>query len=321
MSDNPGEFGLINKIRKQFGDIAGGNGIGFGACEGIGDDCAVIPVSDTESLVVTTDMLVEGVHFLRSGTTPFLLGRKSLAVNLSDVAAMGARPFASFLTISLPEGFRSEWAGEFMNGYHGISKQYGVALLGGDTTSSPDRIVISVTAMGRTVTSNIKRRSAAKSGDKIFILGHLGDSSKGFIDIMNGGSDTQAALIHNSPEPQVEEGIWLGNQPDVHAMIDLSDGLASDLLHILEESNLAAEVTLENIPHDTTIKQAVTGGEDYKLLFTADPDNTNKICSEFREKFGYSPTEIGVTAKGIPKITWIENGNIITPSWKGYTHF
>lgn len=371
--DKPGEFDLIEKIRKLFegltagaegcgsgtcgsqvgkvGEVGSGNpdlagcsgqggaeGCGSGAsgsgsggdsgshkgtCEGIGDDCAVIPISADESMVVTTDMLVEDVHFLRGGTTAFLLGRKALAVNLSDVAAIGARPFASFLSVSLPEGTAGRWADEFMEGYHSVSARYGVALLGGDTTFSPDRIVISVTAMGRVANGNIKRRSAAIVGDKILVSGNLGGSSQGLIDIIAGRTDTPAVHLHNDPAPQVEEGLWLGGQPGVHAMIDLSDGLASDLLHILEESGAGAAVAVENIPREAgvTVEQAVAGGEDYKLLFTADPAEAERICAEFRQRFGYTPAEIGTITAGKPLIAWTENGRAISPSWKGYTHF
>lgn len=210
MPDNPGEFALIDKIRKLFGGLADENHcLGHGRCEGIGDDCAVIPVSDTESLVVTSDMLVEEVHFLRNCITPFLLGRKSLAVNLSDVAAMGAKPFASFLSISLPADIGTEWIDEFLRGYHDISSEFGTALLGGDTVSSPDNVVISVTAIGRAANKSIKRRSAAATGDIILVAGQLGDSAQGLIDIRNGNCDTAFTLIHNNPAPQVREGIWL----------------------------------------------------------------------------------------------------------------
>lgn len=137
-----GEFGWIAGIREKFRGVPSGESLG------IGDDCAVIPCGDGEALVVTTDMLIEDVHFLRAVIPPYLLGRKSLAVNLSDVASMGAVPIASFLSIALPGDVSAGWADRFTDGYRSLSEEFGVPLLGGDTTSSQDRIAINVTAIG-----------------------------------------------------------------------------------------------------------------------------------------------------------------------------
>ena len=147
------EFGFIDHIKELFATLPDN---GF---EGIGDDCAVLPVGEGESLVFTTDMLAEGVHFLRSATSPRELGRKSLAVNLSDVASMGARPVATLLSLSLPTDTAGTWAEEFMVGYRELSEAFGVTLAGGDTTRSAAGITINVTAIGRIADAHIKRRS------------------------------------------------------------------------------------------------------------------------------------------------------------------
>ena len=243
-----GEFGWIAGIREKFRGVPSGESLG------IGDDCAVIPCGDGEALVVTTDMLIEDVHFLRAVIPPYLLGRKSLAVNLSDVASMGAVPIASFLSIALPGDVSAGWADRFTDGYRSLSEEFGVPLLGGDTTSSQDRIAINVTAIGRIARAKVKYRSGARENDIVYVTGYLGDSAQGLLDIRSGAYDSPFVAVHHDPHPCVNEGIWLGNQPEVHAMMDISDGLASDLSHILEESKTGAEISIERIPTRTTVE-------------------------------------------------------------------
>ena len=269
------EFGFIDHIKELFAALPDN---GF---EGIGDDCAVLPVGEGESLVFTTDMLAEGVHFLRSATSPRELGRKSLAVNLSDVASMGARPVATLLSLSLPADTAGTWAEEFMLGYRELSEAFGVTLAGGDTTRSAAGITINVTAIGRIADAHIKRRSGARPGDAILVAGELGLSGAGLHDILAGRYDTPAAAAHRNPQPQVAEGIWLGARSEVHAMMDLSDGLASDLGHILDRSSAGAEVELSLIPvaPGSDLRTAACGGEDYKLLLTADPSAADRLAA------------------------------------------
>lgn len=236
------EFGFIKQIAAHFAALPAN---GF---EGIGDDCAVLPIGEDEALLFTTDLLNEGVHFLRAATSAHELGRKSLAVNLSDIAAMGGRPVATLLSLSLPADTTDDWAIEFMEGYRELSEEFDVALIGGDTTRSESGIVINVTAIGRADIAHIKRRNDARAGDTIFVAGELGASGAGLRDILAGRCDTPLAAIHRNPQPQVAEGIWLGAQPEVHAMMDLSDGLASDIRHILERSHCGAVLDTERIP-------------------------------------------------------------------------
>ena len=210
-------FGFIEQLAARFVALPAN---GF---EGIGDDCAVLPVGNGEALLFTTDLLTEGVHFLRAATSARELGGKSLAVNLSDVAAMGGRPVATLLSLSLPADTTDAWATEFMEGYREMSERFGVTLAGGDTTRSTAGIVINVTAIGRADATHIKRRSDARAGDTIFVTGELGASGAGLNDILAGRYDTPAAAIHRNPQPHVAEGLWLGARPEVHAMMDLSD--------------------------------------------------------------------------------------------------
>ena len=314
-----GEFGLIDRIRTLFGDIPSGT------IEGIGDDCAVLPSAGGRALVITTDLLTENIHFLRRALSPEELGRKSLAVNLSDVAAMGASPVGSLLSIALPADCRGEWAEQFMAGYHELSLRYGVPLIGGDTTSSESGITINVVALGSAPRNRIKRRSAARPGDIIAVTGALGESAAGLRDVLAGRFDTPLARIHHNPIPCVKEGEWLGHRQEVHAMIDLSDGLASDLPHIMELSDVGAVVDLERIPTPCTLEEAVSGGEDYKLLFTVEPGKWPALCNAYRKRFGMSPVAIGeITSREETTnshIVWRSAGKPVEREWHGFSHF
>lgn len=310
------EFGFIDKICARFAELP------LNGFEGIGDDCAVLPVADGDALLFTADLLNEGVHFLRRATSARELGGKALAVNLSDIAAMGGRPVATLLSLALPPDAGETWAEEFMEGYRALSERYGVALVGGDTTRSGQGITINVTAIGRAPLSCIKRRSAARPGDVLFTTGALGASGAGLRDLLAGRLDTPAAVEHRNPRPQVEEGFWLGMRREVHAMMDLSDGLASDLRHILDRSGVGAEVLLERIPvaEGSDLQTAACGGEDYKLLLTADAEGAGRLADEFLKRFG-SPLHPLGRITGTRELVWLQNGNPVPLDWHGFTHY
>lgn len=311
------EFGLIDHIRRRFADLPTN---GF---EGIGDDCAVLPLDGGEALVFTSDLLTEGVHFLRHATSARELGHKALAVNLSDVAAMGARPVATLLSLALPRDLDPAWAEEFMEGYRALSARWGAALVGGDTTRSEGGVTINVTAIGRARADCLKRRSDARPGDLIFVTGKLGASGAGLRDLLAGRLDTPQAAAHRMPEPQVAQGLWLGQRPEVHAMMDLSDGLASDLPHILERSAAGAEVDLRAIPvaAGADLRTAACGGEDYQLLFTASAAEAAALRADFAARFGTPLHAVGriVAGRGI---TWLRDGKPQRlDDWHGFEHF
>ena len=273
-----GEFGLIDRISRG---IAIPEGV-----VGIGDDCAIIPQKEGKDLIVSTDMLMESIHFLKQDIRPYSLGWKSAAVNLSDIAAMGGRPLASFLSIALPKDIDCEWIEEFIHGYKDISGQYNCPLLGGDTVSSPDRICINVAILGEVESGKALRRSGARNGDKICVTGNLGNSGGGLKVIMEGVERDSAALAlikeHYQPVPRIKEGLALLESGVVHCMMDISDGLVSDLRHLLEASGKGAELDARALPLSSELRRccelhgwdpveiAVGGGEDYELLFTAE---------------------------------------------------
>ncbi len=309
------EFGFIDSIKTLFEQIPNN---GF---EGIGDDCAVLPIGSDESLLFTSDMLVEDIHFTRSSISPFDLGYKSLAVNLSDVAAMGAHPTATLLSISLPQKLPKGWAAEFMRGYHDLSKKYNVALVGGDTTASTAKITINVTAIGRTPNRQIKRRSDAKVGDIVVVTGRLGDSAAGLKDLLSGDINSPFAKIHYRPTPRIEEGMWLGQQSCVHAMMDISDGVASDIRHIMSRSGVGVRINVDSLPTIHSAHVALCGGDDYELLFSVEPNHIERLISHFKENFSTQITPIGEIIDNHNNIEWYVKNQKITDDFMGFRHF
>ena len=307
------EFSFIDDIAKTFGTLPHN---GF---EPIGDDCTVLDMG-TDTLVISTDMLVEDIHFMRGASLPEEVGYKSLMVNISDVAAMGATPTAALLSLSLSEATQGEWVEGFMRGFYEGCKKYSVALVGGDTTASRDKVCINVVAIGRAPKANIKRRSAAKVGDLICVTGKLGASSKGLVDIMFGDLNTAAAKVHRRAQARIEEGKILGECEAVHAMMDVSDGIASDIKHIMEQSNVGAEIELKQVPTDYDIRFATTGGEDYELLLTVAPECYNEVAETLHSATGTPLTAIGRIVEG-GELKWFEDGVPAEIELQGFTHF
>lgn len=308
-----GEFGLIEQIDKSFTVPSG--------IKGIGDDCAVIPQQTGLDTLVSTDMLIEGIHFIRKDISAKELGWKSAAVNFSDIAAMGGRPTGTFLSFALPGDLEEEWVKDFIEGFRQMSEVVAeqllgfpdssscIPLLGGDTTSSPGPVCINVTVTGECPHGSAKLRSGARAGDLICVTGPLGDSAAGLDVILkrqaatsgsgekstadgDGGlAEEESYLLsrHYHPIPRIREGLVLSSCEGVHAMMDISDGIASDLGHILKASGKAAFIELESIPLSPQMKAYCTvhgldpyalatgGGEDYELLFTLDPTATPAI--------------------------------------------
>ncbi len=309
-----GEFQFIDNIKNLFSSLPTN---GF---EGIGDDCAVLPISEHDSLLFTSDMLVEGVHFMRDTISAFDLGVKSLAVNLSDIASSGGAPVATLLSISLPKGVDSVWSSEFMRGYHSLSQRHNVALVGGDTTSSTEQITINVTAIGRVKNIHIKRRSAARVGDIIMVSGSLGDSAAGLKALMDGDVNNRYVSSHLLPTPRIEEALWLSKQSAVHAMMDISDGVASDVRHIMSSSKVGARINLEALPTDHDFERALCGGEDYELMFTVDSSRAEALVRDFKDMFATQITTIGEIVES-NSIEWMLHGTRQTIDFMGFRHF
>ncbi|MEW6989456.1 thiamine-phosphate kinase [Colwelliaceae bacterium 6441] len=297
---------------------------------GIGDDCALLTPSERQNIAITTDTLVAGVHF-PSDTPPRAIGHKAIAVNLSDLAAMGAEPTWLSMAITLPN-IDEEWVSEFCAGVFELCEYYHVQLVGGDTTQGP--LSITVTAQGLTPFDKHITRSGAKAGDWLYVTGELGDAALALQHYYKKVSLTKEALNTvnkrlNYPMPRVLAGQALRGYAS--AAIDLSDGLIADLEHICQASNVGANLVLENLPLSDTlnaslgqaagIELALKGGDDYELLFTVSEDK--KVGMETAlANFGVT---IPVTCIGqlnaTGKITTILNNKPTQIDAQGFEHF
>ncbi|HEX8096609.1 MAG TPA: thiamine-phosphate kinase [Pyrinomonadaceae bacterium] len=319
---------------------------------GIGDDAAVIRQWGEGDTVITTDLLVEDVDF-RLGTAPAaLLGHKALAVSLSDIAAMGARPRWALLSLGVPrEVWDSEFLEEFYEGFFALADRFGVALVGGDVSRTPERIVIDSVVLGETARGRAVLRSGARPGDHIFVTGTLGASAAGLRLLERGARLTKRGprprrarlveallLKHLAPEPRVAWGELLGAERLATAMIDTSDGLSSDLAHLCRESGVGARIEASRVPVHPALSEirrdnaaqfdfpntdplalALHGGEDFELLFTIRPRDLKRLPTEFS---GIKATYIGDVTDAPNRLTLRHEGGRerrLRPA--GYSHF
>ncbi len=315
----PSEFALIDLIRqrvKSRSDVV----------LGIGDDAALLSVPKDQLLVVSTDTLNSGVHFPED-TAPEDIGYKSLAVNLSDLAAMGATPAWVSLAISLPDN-NIEWLEKFLDGFFELADEHSVQLIGGDTTQGP--LSITVTAHGFVPKDQALRRDAAKAGDEIWVTGSIGDAAGGLAQWRAQGLQS-AKLRHrlDRPTPQVNIGIAL--RGIANAAIDISDGLLADLSHILLASKLGAEIEVCRVPMSKPLLDhfpddqeryglQLSGGDDYELCFTA-PAHQSMAIEQALAECDVVGTVIGHTVAGSELKCFDENGELFQIRKKGFEHF
>jgi len=270
------EHGLTREMRRAFGT-------GAGARVGSGDGCAGREPVAGRLLLATTDLLIEDVHFRRRYATPGDIGWKALAVNLSDIASMGGLPRWALVALACPPDITADGVVEFCSAMRELASAHGVTIVGGDTSTSPAGWIVNLTLVGETI-ANPKLRSGARPGDLIAVTGSLGRSAAG-LALLEAAPGERGDLVraHLRPIPRVREGQALGAIEGVTAMIDLSDGLATDLGHIAEESGVGARIGLARLPVDEATRAAArrlsrdatswatSGGEDYELLITLTP--------------------------------------------------
>ena len=326
-----GEFGLIDLFRKGWPDEAAG------VIKGIGDDCAVLDPGGERLLLVTTDMLVERVHFSVKAFPPYELGVRCIAVNLSDIAAMGSARSFSFLSFGAPPDTDTAFAASFMDGFRECSLRYDSLLLGGDTVSS-DRLVVNVSVLGLIERERVLYRGAAKEGDHIYVSGYLGDAAAGLELIKN----PQTGLVrrdrdyltarHRTPEPRIRLGRLLSQSGQAHACIDLSDGIASDLGHVCRESGLGGRIHADKIPISSACRKlareksvdprtwSLFGGEDFELLFTASPEKGRNLQARAKTELNLIVTEVGemISGQGVRLVRGDQEDDITA---RGYNHF
>jgi thiamine-monophosphate kinase len=306
------ERNLIEYIRKKSA-LSSFHGL----IKGIGDDCAVLGKPATGSWLVSTDMLVDGVHFNRNWHPPRLLGRKTIAVNLSDIAAMGGIPRFFLLAVSLPSGLSPDWLFQWLEGVSEILAEYDCALIGGDTVQG-NELNITVTVIGEQHPAGVIYRTGAKVGDTVYVSGHLGSSAAG-LSILKKTAGNQE-LIENAwkilidaqlnPTPQIQLGQSLCASGCVTAMQDISDGLATDLSHICIESGVGAALHEHRLPYLPILDQVcknlklhkldclLRGGEDYQLVFTVRQGSEENLEDSLRQSGRHVVYPVGKIEKG-----------------------
>jgi len=328
-----GEFGFIRRIRPGALFRPGA------VVRGIGDDAAAFRPAGGRLALVTTDLLVEGIHFLREEGRFRDLGWKALAVNLSDIAAMGGEAREAFVALAVPEATPLEALEELYRGIGDLASRWQVNVLGGDTTAAPRDLVICITVYGEVAEAELLTRAGARPGDALVVTGTLGDSRAG-LEILLGraraeGEDVAALVCaHRRPVPHLAEGRFLAAAGGaVHAAIDVSDGLGADLGHLLEESGVGARLFAARLPVSQALRRfcrglgrdpaeyAFAGGEDYVLLAAVAPEAVSALGKGFRERFGGDLAVIGeITAAGVRE--WIdETGSARELSAPGWDHF
>lgn len=304
-----GEFDLIRRIAER---VASDPRITLG----IGDDCAVIRGEDERDLLVTTDMLMDGRHFQLGPATPEQVGYKALAVNLSDIAAMAGEPVAAFVAVALPRGNAVEIAEGLLRGMLPLASEFGVALAGGDTNAWDGPLVICITVIGDAVAPGPVTRSGAEPGDVLFVTGPLGGSLAG---------------RHLAPRPRVFEALALHRAARLKAMIDLSDGLSSDLAHVLKASgDLGATIEADLIPihpdahspalrdQRSALEHALHDGEDFELCFAVSAADAAILESDPPQ--GTRPIRIGTIRHGPGMILKHADGSVTTLQRAGFDH-
>ncbi len=322
-----GEFGLIGRIQKLTPRTSSATLLG------IGDDAAALTLSASQTLLVTTDVLLEGVHFDLAYTDFYSLGWKAAAANLSDIAAMGGVPRFCLTALGIPRRTAAEHVTEFYRGFNALLKKHKTSLVGGDTSSSLHGLFISVTALGGVEPGKMVSRSGARPGDRIFVTGTLGDSAAGLELLQNNvrreaGGVRRLIQKHLRPVPRVAEGREIALSGCASAMIDVSDGLASDLGHLCERSGVGAVVHSENLPLSASLRKnndrlrrpllqyALSGGEDYELLFTVPPAAVKKLRS-----LRMSLSEVGMVTSGKSVFLTGDKGRTKLLPASGYDHF
>ena len=280
---------------------------------GVGDDCAVLRVGEGVWLA-SCDASLEGVHFRRDWATPEDIGWKAAASALSDIAAMGGVPRFALVTLACPADTEAAYLARLYGGLRSAFDACGTVLIGGDTTASPQGVVLDVTVLGEAENGRYLLRSGAKAGDRLVVTGAPGFSGAGLLALERGIDAPEAIRAHQRPEPRFQEGQWLAARSEVHALIDLSDGLAADAQHIAEASNVGVDFRSDQLPIAAELAHAADllgedghdlacyGGEDYELLAAVSQEAAEALCADFRRAFEAPIAIVGALEAGTPQV-------------------
>ena len=329
----PGEAEIISRIRRRARATDQ-------VLVGIGDDAAVLRHGTATDLIACCDLMAEGVHFRREWAAPRLIGHKALAVTLSDVAAMGGVARFAMISIALPHALSPGFIEELLEGIFELADSSGVSIIGGDTSSSVDSLFIDTSVIGECVAGRAITRKGAKVGDAIYVTGAFGASALGLLlleqgfrltDLAESDARAEALMKHLAPAPRLKIGRAIGERGLATAMIDISDGLSTDLWHVLDESDCGAIIKADRVPIADCVRRLATGdsgieplrlaldgGEEYELLFTSPLENQTGIA-EMSEELGVPITAIGriVADKGL---RLERNGSFEAIPPSGYEH-
>jgi thiamine-monophosphate kinase len=343
--ENLGEFGLISRI-------AAGVNTHASVVTGIGDDAAVTALTPGMQLLTSTDMLLEDVHFRRTWHDPVRLGRKSLAVSISDIAAMGGIPRWALLSLAIPAGLSLNFIDDYMCGFLAMASEHQVSLIGGDTCSSRSGLTVSVTIMGEQFPGKIVRRSGAQPDDDIWVTGTLGDAALGLKIVERGFNSAQSPRPDGSisdspggfdgsnyfvsrlldPTPRTAAALVLADAGLITAMVDISDGVQADFGHIAEQSGVGGRIHIADLPlsplfvissalySDNPCQLALSGGEDYELCFTAHRSSRQKIIDCIK-KCGIAATRIGIVTNCAGVVVVNPDGSLYDTNKEGFNHF
>lgn len=325
-SHKTGEF---ERIERLFAPLAAG----FPGALGLTDDAALIRPTDGHELVVTTDTVVAGVHYI-GDESPDLVARKLLRMNLSDLASMGARPVAYTLNVALPSDLEDDWLEAFTQGLAMDQAEFGISLAGGDSVSTPGPVTLTVTAFGEVPAGRALRRSGARPGDVVFVSGTVGDGAlglkvqRGLLPALPQAQQDVLTARYRLPRPRL--GCGVGLRGIAHAAIDVSDGMVADLGHIADTSGVAARIDAASVPLseaasaalalDPALRDAVLGGgDDYELLFTVPPASVGRVAA-LSQALALPLTAVGAIEPGQGVRVLGADGAEIALATRGFTH-
>lgn len=329
-----GEFGLIDRIQKILPEVDHKDVI-----IGIGDDTAVIRLDENRALLITCDIQVEDQHFRLKNISPYQLGRRATAVNLSDIAAMGGTPTFALVSLGFPKFFSVTDFDELFKGIHDQLLPFSAIVVGGNISNTESKLIIDITLIGEVSPTQLLTRSGARVGDRIFVTGRLGESGAGLSVLKKFGNNypedfEHIVQKHLQPIPRIQIGQLIARSGFATAMIDISDGIASDLYHICKRSNVGAEIYQEKIPLPSNINNIATltgksalhlalhSGEDYELLFTIKPNTPMSLINSFATDSAVAISEIGrITSKDLGYYLMDYKGKHVSIQPKGWDHF
>ena len=329
-----GEFGLIERIRQILGRQEDGRIV-----LGIGDDAAAVKLGTDKCLLVTCDTQIEDTHFRRRDISSYELGRRAMAVNLSDIASMGGSPTFALVSLGLPKHLSLTEFDELFKGMRDQLGEFSGIIIGGNLAHTAEKILLDITLLGEVEQDELLTRGGARPGDGIYVTGSLGSSSAGLYVLERFDPIEQACFrdlvhAHRLPTPRIQEGRQIASAGVATAMIDVSDGLARDLLHLCESSKVGAEVLLDRIPVRSDVRQVAErlgkdpyalilgGGEDYELLLTASPDASKDRIERIAEASGTPITQIGTILPADSGCWWLDRSGRRCPlEPAGWDHF